>query len=87
MVPGDHVKFQTENPDTTVGLFIINPGRLPTIKTGQLCFVMGLREIRASFSCGRRQTGGLFQTDYKRDSAAGLDITSNQYGLFCQQMF
>jgi hypothetical protein len=82
---GDHVKYQSENPDSTRGLFIINPGRLSRKQNLDNCALChsGLREnIRPSFPfVAGDKLEDYSKPDYKLDSAAGLDVHGNQYGL------
>jgi hypothetical protein len=81
----EHVKFQSENPGSRTGLYIINPGRLTRQQKLDNCALChsGLREnIKPSFSfvAGDR-LNDYSKPDYNLDSVASLDVHGNQYGL------
>jgi hypothetical protein len=85
--PGEkHVEYETENPNSTIGKFIINPAdfsRQQSLDLCSLCHGGRIKSIKPSFSF----TSGDKLSDYFRIDTLGnssIDVHGNQYGLLSE---
>jgi hypothetical protein len=80
-----HVMYQTQNPNDTVGRFIVNPSRLSKALNMDLCNLCHsgrLQKTKPSFEFVAGDTlSEYFKIDSLTQSVSNIDVHGNQYGL------
>jgi len=80
-----HVAYQTQNPNDTIGKFIVNPSRLSkalNLDLCNLCHSGRLQKTKPSFEFIAGDTlANYFKTDSLTQSVSNIDVHGNQYGL------
>lgn len=80
-----HVEYQTENPKTAVGKYIINPARFSRIQKLEMCALChggSLKKTKPSFSFAPGDSLYKFFAENKTaPKPDDIDVHGNQYGL------
>jgi hypothetical protein len=80
-----HVAYQTQNPNDTIGRFIVNPAHFSKTLTMDLCNLCHsgrLQKTKPSFEFIAGDTlSDYFKIDTLKQNISSIDVHGNQYGL------